>query len=189
MSLSRWFRDYLYIPLGGNRGGRVRTYRNLLLTMLFGGLWHGAAWTFVAWGAFHGGLLIAHRTVRCYLGELAPVSGSAAWFWRAGSRVLTFHGVCVGWLLFRSPSLTHAGELLDRLLDPWHAGLVMGWMLPLAALIAPLVAMQLAQHLSGDLNVVRRCPVPVRAAVYAGMMLAITVFGEHHGQPFIYFQF
>lgn len=103
MSLSRWFRDYLYIPLGGNRHGALRTYRNLLLVFLLCGLWHGAAWTFVLWGAYHGLLLVLERLG---LGRLL-----------ARTPRLLQHGyallaVIVGWVLFRAASVAEAGHLL-----------------------------------------------------------------------------
>ena len=111
MTLSSWLRDYLYIPLGGNRGGRAATYRNLLLTMLLGGLWHGAAWTFVAWGAYHGLLLALHRALPWprWLGApaLAPLRVA-----------FTFLCVMLGWVLFRARSLGDAGVVLGRLFAP-----------------------------------------------------------------------
>ena len=123
MTLSRWLRDYLYIPLGGNRRARRQTYRNLMLTMVLGGLWHGAAWTFVAWGALHGvGLCVGRCRARCG--------------WRGGSRrcpgacdpvrqrLVTFHFVCLGWVLFRSDSLATAWKMLLRLFSWGPAALV-----------------------------------------------------------------
>ena len=118
MTLSRWLRDYLYIPLGGSRGGVRRTYRNLFLTMLLGGLWHGAAWTFVVWGAIHGGYLVVER---CGEGALAaargptprPVAGAVTrplqWF-------LTFHVVCLGWVFFRADSVGTAFDMIGGIL-------------------------------------------------------------------------
>ena len=110
MTLSRWLRDYLYIPLGGSRGGVRRTYRNLFLTMLLGGLWHGAAWTFVVWGALHGGYLVGERVVKARWQEArgpdaaplwpAPVTRALQWF-------LTFHLVCLAWIFFRADSVGH----------------------------------------------------------------------------------
>src|SRR4029077_5577659 len=91
MTLSRWLRDYLYIPLGGSRKGTWMTYRNLMLTMLLGGLWHGAAWTFVAWGAIHGTGLAVERAL-----GWRPTSTAAQWF----GRILTFNVVCFGWVFF-----------------------------------------------------------------------------------------
>ncbi|MBS1195912.1 MAG: putative poly(beta-D-mannuronate) O-acetylase, partial [Actinobacteria bacterium] len=114
MTLSRWLRDYLYIPLGGNKGGRLLTYRNLMLTMLLGGLWHGAAWRFVVWGGLHGLWLAAERAVvetRRSRG-LAPLPDT--WWLRAVKRVATFHLVCLAWVFFRADSLATAGEVLRR---------------------------------------------------------------------------
>ena len=189
ISLSTWLRDYLYITLGGNRQGLRRTYRNLALTMILGGLWHGAAWNFVAWGAFHGFLLAAHRACKGLLEKLTPATAPGRWLWHATSVFVMFHLVCIGWLLFRVESLAQAGDLMGRLLGPWHPGLVQAWWLPFVALVGPLVLMQIAQAVSGDLEVVRRSPLPVRAVVYAAAVLVIVVFGEDFGQPFIYFQF
>ena len=109
ISLSTWLRDYLYIPLGGNRRGTWATYRNLLLTMLLGGLWHGASWTFVVWGLYHGLLLALHR----------------AWPWKDRLQILrplsiaaTFLRVCVGWVFFRAQTFTDAGTILSRMAWP-----------------------------------------------------------------------
>lgn len=105
MTLSRFLRDYLYIPLGGNRGGELGRYRNLMLTMMLGGLWHGANWTFLLWGTLHGLLLVIHRAWS-RLGKPLPV-------WLA--RALTFVGVMIGWCLFRSADFAHAGRYLVSL--------------------------------------------------------------------------
>jgi D-alanyl-lipoteichoic acid acyltransferase DltB (MBOAT superfamily) len=106
MSLSCWFRDYLYVPLGGNREGRARTYRNLLIVFLLCGLWHGAAWTFVAWGAFHGAWLIIERVGWGRVLERLPAPAR---------HVYTMLLVLVGWVLFRAESLGDAGILLSRM--------------------------------------------------------------------------
>jgi D-alanyl-lipoteichoic acid acyltransferase DltB (MBOAT superfamily) len=106
MTLSRWLRDYLYIPLGGSRAGAARTYVNLMLTMLLGGLWHGASWTFVVWGGLHGCYLALERAL-----GVGPEAhpGPAARFLR---RVLTFHLVCLAWIFFRAPSFGRAWDYL-----------------------------------------------------------------------------
>ena len=108
MTLSRFLRDFLYIPLGGNRGGRLRTYRNLMITMVLGGLWHGAAWAFVLWGALHGAASwsSARSRGRVRAPALAALVRS------------TFHVVVLGWILFRSPDLDVAGDVLARLSAP-----------------------------------------------------------------------
>src|SRR5580704_7601350 len=109
MSLSFWLRDYLYKPLGGNRHGRLDTYRNLMITMLLGGIWHGAAWKFVMWGALHGGGLAIERMAMPWLGERpASVVG------RAVSWVVVFHFVCLAWIFFRAEDFTVASVFIGR---------------------------------------------------------------------------
>ncbi|QDT17658.1 MBOAT family O-acyltransferase [Alienimonas californiensis] len=113
ISLSGWLRDYLYIPLGGNRGGRWFTLRNLALTMLLGGLWHGAAWTFLAWGGLHGALLIAERSLRS-----APVARWSLWSRWYGELALiaaTFLAICVTWTFFRAGSFAQAAAMLEAM--------------------------------------------------------------------------
>src|SRR5262252_2108721 len=100
ISLSQWLRDYLYVPLGGSRRGRRRTYVNLMITMVLGGLWHGAAWNFILWGAYQGLLLVGHRFVVTDLKLWKSSSRISTLL----SRVLMFHAVCYGWLLFRANS-------------------------------------------------------------------------------------
>ncbi len=112
ISLSGWLRDYLYIPLGGNRQGPSRTQVNLMLTMLLGGLWHGAAWTFVVWGALHGAFLIAERWLRAALGDRLA-SGPWLTFAQCGA---TYVGVCVAWVFFRAPSLEVAWAMLRSMI-------------------------------------------------------------------------
>src|SRR3954454_4623965 len=106
MTLSRFLRDYLYIPLGGNRHGVTRRYANLAITMLLGGLWHGAGWTFIVWGGLHGLLLAVNhgwRSLRATLGaDLARSTAPG----RFASRLVTFAAVVIGWVVFRSTTLT-----------------------------------------------------------------------------------
>jgi D-alanyl-lipoteichoic acid acyltransferase DltB (MBOAT superfamily) len=106
ITLSRWLRDYLYIPLGGNRGGPWRTYRNLMLTMLLGGLWHGASWNFVIWGGIHGGVLVAERLWRQHKPEHWPALPQWAGI------ILTFHIVTLAWIFFRSSTFEGAMQFL-----------------------------------------------------------------------------
>jgi alginate O-acetyltransferase complex protein AlgI len=183
ISLSTWLRDYLYIPLGGNRGSSFDTYRNLLVTMLLGGLWHGAAWTFVFWGAYHGVLLALHRALPWprWLGQpaFAPL--------RAG---VTFLCVCLGWVLFRARSLADAGTIYGRLFAP-AAGVSLTP--ETASAFAILLAVVFAAHLVGRFSDVdalaRRLPVPVAAAAFAAALIAAQVLMPDEGGAFIYFQF
>jgi D-alanyl-lipoteichoic acid acyltransferase DltB (MBOAT superfamily) len=137
ISLSSWLRDYLYIPLGGNRKGRARTYVNLMLTMLLGGLWHGAAWTFVVWGAYQGLLLALHRALAPWLARVAPTTAAGRAAWWLVRVVVTFHLVCLGWLVFRAASLDDVLRLLGTLLGAPGAGSVGAWLLPGQLAAAP----------------------------------------------------
>ena len=189
ISLSSWLRDYLYISLGGNRGSTLFTFRNLMLTMLLGGLWHGAAWPFVLWGAFHGAWLIAHRVLRPILATVDPQSQVLQIVWHTVRVLASFHLVCFGWMIFRAESLAHVMSLLSVLAGPFDLGLVSQWIFPFACLVGPLVSMQFIQARSGDLEVVGRWPVVPRAAVYTLTMFGIILVGETLGAPFVYFQF
>ncbi|MGE3818962.1 MAG: MBOAT family protein, partial [Isosphaeraceae bacterium] len=117
ISLSTWLRDYLYIPLGGSRGGPLRVYRNLMLTMIIGGLWHGAAWTFVLWGFYQGLLLVGHRMAQPWLDLVKPTDLVDRACWRALRVVVTFHLVCFGWLLFRAESMAQVGGMLQAMVQ------------------------------------------------------------------------
>jgi D-alanyl-lipoteichoic acid acyltransferase DltB (MBOAT superfamily) len=186
ISLSTWLRDYLFLPLGGNRHGRWLSLRNLAITMVLGGLWHGAAWTFVVWGAYHGLLLVVHRLLQPLLGRIAPAGAFARACWRGLRVFVTFQLVCFGYLIFRSNDLSHAFSLLTASAG---VGLAPDWLGPLLALSLPLVLMQLAQAASGDAEVVLRLKFPVRAVVYASTLLGLMLLGDDGGRPFVYFQF
>jgi D-alanyl-lipoteichoic acid acyltransferase DltB (MBOAT superfamily) len=189
ISLSTWLRDYVYIPLGGNRGGGVHTYGNLFITMLLGGIWHGAAWNFVIWGAYHGLLLIAHRLVGPRLPRISDAhrgARAASWALRC---FLCFQAISFGLMIFRADGLGHVVELISRLASPFEVGMAGEWILPLAALLAPLIAMEVMQSRAKDLEVSLRWPFVARVVVYTSMMILIVVFGEAVGQPFVYFQF
>ena len=187
MTLSRWLRDYVYIPLGGNRGGRLFTYRNLMLTMLIGGLWHGAGWTFVAWGAIHGTALIAERWWRERPGfvERPPTSLRRAWH-----RFVTFQVVCFAWIFFRSDSFSDAWELLVRLFTAW------GEPSPLVTVgVVVAIAVGIGSQYLPSRSPLRvmawfsRLPVPAQAIVLALALLVTHAMGPEGVAPFIYFQF
>jgi hypothetical protein len=113
MTLSRFLRDYLYIPLGGSKRGRMRRYVNLMVTMLLGGLWHGAGWTFVVWGALHGFYLIVNHAWHRVRGALLPDLNVEHWAWRSFAWLLTFVAVVVGWVFFRATDFDSAVRVLQ----------------------------------------------------------------------------
>jgi alginate O-acetyltransferase complex protein AlgI len=112
ITLSNFLRDYLYIPLGGNRHGQFRRYLNLLITMLIGGLWHGAGWTFILWGGLHGTYLVIHHSWQSIRKKLGQDLTQSSWWGRLAGRVITFIAVVIAWVLFRSETLTTAGLIL-----------------------------------------------------------------------------
>ncbi|MFO7571252.1 MAG: MBOAT family protein [Gaiellaceae bacterium] len=187
MTLSRWLRDYLYIPLGGNRGSRLFTYRNLMLTMLIGGLWHGAGWTFVAWGAIHGGALVVERWWRGRPGfvERTPTAWRRAWH-----RFVTFQVVCFAWIFFRAESFSDAWDVIVQLFTAWGepSPLVTGGVL--AAIAVGIGSQYLPRRLPLALMArFSRLPVPAQAAVLSLCLLVIHAMGPEGVAPFIYFQF
>lgn len=192
ITLSSWLRDYLYIPLGGSRGSEAKTTRNLLVTMLLGGLWHGAAWTFVVWGAIHGAVLAIERRLSALRGE----GGRGSARQRGGSArspllrwLVTFHVVCLAWVFFRAESFSAAGAMLGRLGIGWdQAQLVTP---ALAALIAGSLAAQFTPRDVGlqlQASFSRLGPLP-QAATLAVALFAIDTLGPQGVAPFIYFQF
>jgi D-alanyl-lipoteichoic acid acyltransferase DltB (MBOAT superfamily) len=187
MTLSRWLRDYVYIPLGGNRGSRLFTYRNLMLTMLIGGLWHGAGWTFVAWGAIHGTALVAERWWRERPGFVERPW--TAWR-RAWHRFATFQVVCFAWIFFRADSFADAWDLIERLFTAWGepSPLVTGGVL---AAIAVGIGSQYLPRRVPLVIMARfsRLPVPAQAAVLSLALLVTHAMGPEGVAPFIYFQF
>ena len=188
VSLSTWLRDYLYIPLGGNRGSSLATYRNLLLTMLLGGLWHGAAYNFVLWGAYHGALLVLYRRFAPEPVHEDPWGGRYHYAGIALRMALMFALTVVGWVLFRASSMEQLAWLFS------HVGLARSahsakWALSIALFVTPLLAVQLYQYKKGDLLAPLGMPAPARGLVYAAMLLAVAIFAPRISAEFIYFQF
>ncbi len=191
MTLSRWLRDYLYISLGGNRRGQLFTYRNLMLTMVLGGLWHGAAWNFVVWGIIHGGVLAAER----YLSEIfaeRPASFAqdlppelrliARW-------LVTFHIVCAAWVFFRAASFGDAIDVFARL-GTWSGGA--GVVTPLLLLVVfGALAFQFIDESVGEAvqRALGRLSWLQQGLLFGLAILAIDVLGPEGVAPFIYFRF
>jgi len=187
ISLSNWLRDYLYIPLGGSRGTAARTCVNLMITMLLGGLWHGAGWTFVVWGALHGFYLIAHRVWSSVeWTPLVRMRQTVAWRWAA--RLLLFHAVCLGWVFFRASSFDVAFALLRRLAVP--GAVTLASVPVMLALLIGLAGQYQPPRWRRALELELRCwPALLRGAAFAAAVSAVELLGPSGVAPFIYFRF
>jgi alginate O-acetyltransferase complex protein AlgI len=190
ISLSTWLRDYLYIPLGGNRLGPTRTQVNLFITMLLGGLWHGAAWTFVIWGAYHGLLLVVYRWAERVPALRSWTSGTSA-LARISSWFVMFHLTCFGWLIFRAGSVGQIAGMTAAVVTAFNptAVDVNGLLLPLVFYTTPLVLVHAIEAWADDLLVVPKLSPIVRYSVYAATFYLTMLFGNFGGSEFIYFQF
>jgi len=196
ISLSSWLRDYLYIPLGGNRGGAWFVYRNIMITMLLGGLWHGGAWTFVIWGGLHGVALVVHRAWsrrRDVLPDIRDMEKHSlprgprtivGWF----SWLLTVYWVCFAWIFFRAVDLPHAVPALRSFLLLRGNGTqdLGAWMLWIVAGLAFVHWLNFRGVFS---KWWRRPAAPVFAAGYGCAFAVVLLFIPPHYVPFIYFQF
>jgi D-alanyl-lipoteichoic acid acyltransferase DltB (MBOAT superfamily) len=181
ISLSSWLRDYLYISLGGNRNGRWMTYRNLMITMLLGGLWHGASWNFLIWGGYQGALLSMERALG--IGEKG--SHPLLYPFRV---ILTFILACIGWVFFRAADLPQSIQVLrqmfsrvhgESLLQPWHFGLAAVW----------LIATLIEEHWHAR-DKFLPSPGLAYAAAMTALLVCLDVFAVTDAAiPFIYFQF
>ncbi|GMR18021.1 MAG: MBOAT family protein [Gammaproteobacteria bacterium] len=179
ISLSSWLRDYLYIPLGGNRRGRVRTYMNIAIVMLLGGLWHGAAWTFVVWGGLHGALLAAERLVK-----YRPVTGVA----RFAGIIVTFHLVAISWVFFRSPDFASAGLFFQGMFDVSSLAIITSKFVAIKSLLL-VVLFVIIERFSMHrtfLSLRSRTTLLTGLVIYGFLFFLLGNFEE---SPFIYFQF
>lgn len=192
ISLSSWLRDYLYIPLGGSRKSEGRTYMNLCITFLLGGLWHGAAWTFIFWGAFHGIYLAIERFLRRLLGIGGKGAPPAPWWIATLGRIWIFHVVCVSWVLFRGGNMDTVNMIWLGLRE-WRS------VVPQVTLwgiwpVAVFVVGFCTQFCDGDriwatMNKLPRIPAWVLTVVGVLILTIILALGPEGVSPFIYFQF
>lgn len=189
MTLSRWLRDYLYIPLGGNRRGRGRTYVNIMLTMLLGGLWHGASWTFFVWGGIHGvGQSVGHlRRERRSATRKHRASDSP--YRTAFSRFLTFQVVCFAWVFFRADSLSSAFAILKGGLTRFGPSPLVTW--PVVLAIAAVIGAQYVPHEAAAWlqAAFSRRGFVLQGVVLGTALLVISTLGPQGVAPFIYFRF
>lgn len=197
ISLSTWLRDYLYIPLGGNRHGEARTYRNLLLTMVLGGLWHGANWTFVVWGGIHGGWLAIERLFTGHAGQPVAIDRTVVASARPAllavkpwlARIAIFHLVCLAWIFFRAESVHAAFAMLQGL---GHVVWSPEYAVALRFLVifsVPLFLMDLVNEARGEEFLFERTFEMRRAAVGVALMALVAVLAANQLNAFIYFRF
>jgi len=183
ITLSTWLRDYLYIPLGGNRLGRGRTYLNLAATMLLGGLWHGANWTFVAWGAWHGLGLALDKVRLERFGSVPRTIWLDALGWAS-----TFLFVMLGWVFFRAKDFSTAGVVFRKMafLEPGGSHWVQ---LPATVVLGAAVVLHVAVVMRGERELLPDLRVPMHVVAVALAMLLVLMFSPFSTNPFIYFQF
>ena len=204
ISLSTWLRDYLYIPLGGSRGSSFFTYRNLMITMILGGLWHGASWNFVIWGTLHGLALAGTRAWQRWRkrtplpeGESAPLPSrrgasltpGGPWYTHALGVFCTFHYVCFAWIFFRAPTFAHAKLMLARI-TAGHFGVA-----NLSTRVVVVIGVAFGIHFlpKGAMLRVRdvfvRAPAVVQGLALAGVALGLHAVAGTKAEPFVYGQF
>lgn len=188
VSLSTWLRDYLYIPLGGSRATEGKTLRNLVLTMILGGLWHGASWNFVLWGAYHGVLLVTYRLVERRRAPGVPWEGSFGVLRTSLAMLLMFLLTVAGWVLFRARSLGQVAGVFG------HLGLgtteeTQYYASALSFFALPIVVIEAWQYQKKDQLVLAKLPTLRLGALYGLMLVWICLFGVRKSIEFIYFQF
>jgi alginate O-acetyltransferase complex protein AlgI len=184
ISLSRWLRDYLYIPLGGNRGGRWQTYRNLMLTMLLGGLWHGPSWNFVIWGGYHGALLSFERMFR----EKRTAEPAGWTIWYPLQAFITFSLVMIGWVFFRATTFHDSLYVLHQMFFVPHGRQLIPRWEGILALITLLLAV--IEEKKDWFEKISLGPAWAYGAVCALLLLSVELIGYTEAAvPFVYFQF
>ncbi|MDM8543757.1 MBOAT family O-acyltransferase [Desulfococcaceae bacterium HSG9] len=190
ISLSTWLRDYLYIPLGGNRSVKSKTFRNVMVRMLLGGLWHGANWTFIVWGAVHGIYIILGKLINSYKDNNMNTSYRNVFL---NSRLLVFYFICITWVFFRSNSLSEALYILENFFNFKEPLFTSGRAIEhlfyglFGIFIVLLIEGRYMNHASGEIffisSTIRRW------AMYYAILFSILLFGVFENEGFIYFQF
>ena len=192
ISLSTWLRDYLYISLGGNRKGKIRTYVNLMLTMLLGGLWHGASWNFIVWGGLHGAALALHKFFRNATGR--PKTYHSTGLRRLFAVVVTFHFVCFCWIFFRNSTFEASTVMIRQIFTAFHPELFMQLVTGYWQVFV-LMASGFLLHWCPDSwqdacgRAVTRLPLVGQALLVVAVVYLVIQVKSSDIQPFIYFQF
>ncbi len=186
ISLSTWLQDYLYIPLGGNKHGPAKTIRNLTITMLLGGLWHGARWNFVLWGLYHGLILIVYR----FLGQDRDSADNIIfrhlkWI---PQMILMSILTLVGWVLFRSTTVNQIAYFLTHVSFSFSVQTI-HYIYQFAIITIPLFLIQIHQMVRRDMFITTKYPFAAQVLMYGFLLFGVVVFGAGNTNEFIYFQF
>lgn len=194
ISLSSWLKDYLYIPLGGNRKGKIRTYINLIITMLLGGLWHGAAWRFVLWGAIHGVSLAVHKLWCVLFPSSSQSADKLSWARRYLGRLITFHLVCFAWIFFRVETMQEAQDMLMQIWTAFHPEIILQFIEGYRNVVILMVlgyAVHFISHkrLVGVQQILMKTPFLLQALLLLIVIFVLLQMRSSDIQPFIYFQF
>ncbi len=186
ISLSTWFREYVYIPLGGSRRGLLRTCINTMTVMALSGLWHGAGWNFIVWGLMHGFAMVVQRLFRAIVPK--PADGSSSLLGTVLSWALTFAWLCIAWVFFRSPDLTTAATILRKMAFMGDTG---GIVWPATQALTGITFVALGHLIGRKYTLPDRVPIPSFAGAFAitAVILAVLVFAPDTASPFIYVQF
>ena len=186
ITLSSWLRDYLYISMGGNRGGTAKTFRNLVFTMGLGGLWHGANWTFIVWGLLHGGILVAYHAAENAGLAIKKAAGAI----RLLATVVFFHVVCVTWIYFRADTLRQANDMFFALFSSYQLTDFSQYIFGMLVFFClPMLILEQRIEKSGNMLYVLGLRWPIRAAVYSYFVFMLLIFPPLTPQVFVYFQF
>ena len=194
ISLSTWLRDYLYIPLGGNRKGKLRTYLHLFLTMLLGGLWHGAAIRFVLWGAIHGVALALHKLYMQLFGYLGLRKSEPYRWQRFLGQVITFHLVCFAWIFFRADSMETALAVITQIKEHFTPEVFLQFVVGYKNVLILLLVGYLLHFTSRKQELsfrswVTNLPFLVQVFLFIGVIFLLIQIRSADAQPFIYFNF
>jgi alginate O-acetyltransferase complex protein AlgI len=193
ISLSSWLRDYLYISLGGNRGGAFMTYRNLMLTMVIGGLWHGANWTFVFWGFLHGSYLVIQRLIAAPLSMVEKKLHLPTWLVTAYSTFIVYALTCFAWIFFRAVDFSTAKQVIVKIASlegfSWTTVIDKFLVMKAVIMIGILLMAEWANNNVKNLQTLAIENPVFRVAAFATLILLVAFFGTFSASAFIYFQF
>ncbi len=194
ISLSSWLRDYLYISMGGNRRGRALTYTFLMITMLLGGLWHGASWNFVLWGAIHGVALCVHKATMSLFPSFKATGEQMKPWRRVVGVVITFNLVSLSWIFFRAESFGAALDILSQIFTDFKGSILFDFLWGYRSSIALIVAGYAMHSVGGELykKIVAgfaRLPLLAYPIIITAIIWVIIQLRSGAPQPFIYFQF